>query len=231
MTDEIVPFADPVRLPAPATLKDMLREELSAHVTRERADRGDICQPEDVSPLVRALAGARDAFSEYANAFSSAAALAKRELDEELVQAVGEQDDIPNGPLLVPDTDGTDIRLVPDYGNNHHIDVDQVISTAIMNLITISRDTEPEWDEDLDDAQAYRDRYELWMAGLMRLAVDHILSMGSYSMQVSKVRAFGVALAGTEADDDAAVIRGAIRTTRNYRGVKVERKQRKESSS
>lgn len=227
MTDDLVPFAEPSRLPAPATLKETLRRELNEQVTAERAVRGEVHQPEDVYALVRKLAGAADAFSEYANAFSSAAAAAKRELDSELIAAVGENDGVPLGGLVVPDLNGTDIRFNLDKGNVHDIDADQVISIVITNLIAISRDTEPEWDEDLDDAQAYRDRYELWMAGVMRVAIDRVLTLGTYAMQVSKVRAFEADLAGTGADQEAAVVRGAVATTAKYRGVKVERKQRK----
>jgi hypothetical protein len=226
VADELVPFAEPSRLPAPADLKETLRRELSEHVTRERADRGDIHQPEDVWALVRKLAGAKDAFEEYAQAFSAAASMAGRELKEELIAAVGENDGIPLSGMSVPDTDGTDIAFSLAKGNTHGIDADQVISAVISNLIMISRDTEPE-EQPGDDYYEYRDRYETWMAGVMRLAVDHVLALGSYAMQVSKVRAFAADLAATERDGESAVVRGSISTTPTYKGVKLERKRRK----
>jgi len=227
MTDELVPFAEPSRLPAPADLKETLRRELSEHVTAERAARGDVHQPEDTWALVRKLGGAFDAFSEYANAFSSAAAMARRELDAELFAAVGDSDGVPLAGMSVPDANGTDIRFTVEKGNIHAIDTDQVISVVIANLIEITRDTEPEWDEDVEDAAGYRARYETWMAGVMRLAVDQVLALGSYAMQVSKVRAFAADLGATGVDAESAVVTGSITTTSRYKGVKMERKERR----
>jgi hypothetical protein len=227
MTDELVPFAEPSRLPAPADLKETLRRELSEHVTAERAARGDVHQPEDTWALVRKLGGAFDAFSEYANAFKSAAAMARRELDAELIAAVGESDGVPLAGMAVPDVNDTEIKFSLDQGNQYTIDADQVIQVVVANLIEITRDTEPEWDEDLEDAAGYRARYETWMAGLMVLAIDHVMQLGSYAMQVSKVRAFAADLAAAGADSESAVVTGAITRATRYKGVKMERKERR----
>jgi len=127
----------------------------------------------------------------------------------------------------VPDANGTDIRFTVEKGNIHAIDTDQVISVVIANLIEITRDTEPEWDEDVEDAAGYRARYETWMAGVMRLAVDQVLALGSYAMQVSKVRAFAADLGATGVDAESAVVTGSITTTSRYKGVKMERKERR----
>lgn len=228
-TDELVPFADPVRLPAPAELKETLRVELSRHVSDERESRGEVHQPEDVSPLVRALAAAKDAFAEYANAFSSAASLAKRELDEELVQAVGEDDGVPRGNLTVPDLNGTDIRFGLNFTNSHDIDQATVLAAVVGNTIAATRDTEPIQEVDEPD-HVYLSRYDDWLMHVVERAVDTVLALGSYSMQVSKVKAYSATLASQGLDPLAGVVRGAIKTTRAYGGVKVERKTRKEST-
>lgn len=227
MTD-LEPVPDAVRaLPAPADVGRAVKEALSARVAAERAARGDVHQPEDVYALARALAGARDLLSEYARAFSGGASLAAKELKEEHLTAVGEDDGVPRSALTVPDLDGTDIRFTVEKPNSHDIATDMVVSVAVADVMARTRDTEPEWDEDVDDAQGYRDRYELWMADVIGQAIDLVLSLGSYDMQVSKVRAYQTTLAGNGEDHLAGVVRGAITTTAQYRGVKVERKQRK----
>jgi hypothetical protein len=228
VTDDLVPFADPIRLPAPADLKDTLRLELSRHVTAERAARGDVTQPEDVSPLVRALARAKDAFGEYANAFSSAAALAKKELDEELTQAVGEKDGVPMGNLTVPDLDGTDIRFGLNFTNSHAINEQTVLAAIVGNLIDDMIGNEPVQDDGETDDD-YDSRYWRWFQHVVERAITDVLAVGSYSMQVSKVKAFSATLAGQGKDTLAAVVRGAINTTRAYGGIKMERKTRKET--
>lgn len=228
MSDDLVPVPDVVRaLPAPRVVSEALKAELYARVAAERNRRGDVHQPEDVSPLVRALAGAKELLEEYARAFTRAATIAKDELDTELFEAVGQQAGIPNSGLTVPDLDGTDILFSLLKPNKHDIDTDQVITVVINNLIEITRDTEPEWDEDVEEAPTYRARYEAWMAGVMRLAVEHVIELGTYAMQVSKVRAFATDLAGTGCDAEAAVVRGSITTTARYGGIKVDRKERK----
>ncbi len=228
MTD-LVPLPDNVRsLPAPQDVGRALKEALTARVAAERAARGEVHQPEDVSPLVRSLAGAHELLGEYARAFTGAAGLAREELDEELLAAVGEQEGIPISGLTVPDLDGTDLRFTLNKTNNHDIDERAVLAAVIGNTIAATRDTEPEWDEDIEDASAYRDRYEDWMCHVMERAIDTVIALGSYSMQVSKVNAYAVTLAGQGHDSLASVVRGSVKTTQKYRGTKLERRERKE---
>jgi len=225
--NDIVPVPDAVRaLPSPRDISTALQAELVARVERERAVRGDVHQPEDVYALVRSVAAARELLQDYARAFSSAAALAGTVLEEEHLAAVGEQDGVPLAGLTVPDLDGTDIRFGLSTSNTHTIDTNQVIMTVINTLIQVTRDTEPSWPDD-EDFDTYRDRYETWMAHVMRRVVGQVMELGSYTMQVSKVRALAAELAGGGFDAESAVVRGAISTSKNYRGVTVERKERK----
>jgi hypothetical protein len=226
VTDDLIPFAEPARLPAPADLKETLRRELSEHVARERDQRGHVHQPEDVFALVRKLAGAHDVLGEYANAFSNAASMARRELESELVTAVGEQDGIPTSGLDVPDRDGTDIRFTLAKGNTHDIELRTVIAAVVAATVARMSGGEPVQADDEDDA-AYDERYWRWFAHVIERAIDWVLSLGTYTMQVTKVRAFAATLAGDGEDAMAAVVNGAVNTTSSYRGVKMERKQRR----
>lgn len=229
MTDDLVPLPQEVRaLPAPSVIGDALKRELSARVSAERAARGDVHIEEDVYPLVRALSSAHDLLGEYASQFAAAARVARAELDNELMVAAGEQDGVPQAALTVPDG-SVNVRLAPAFGNTHNIDTDQVIDTVIALALDLSRGTEPEQGPEEEDP-VYLARYEQWMAGVIRLAVNRVLELGSYSMQVSKVQTFSEQLAATGTDDLSAVVRGSVRTTRTYQGVKYERKRRKEKS-
>lgn len=226
MTDQLVPLPDAVRaLPAPDMIGDALKRELSTRVTAERSARGDVHQPEDTFALVRALDRAHGLLTEYAHQFSQAAALARKELDNELYAAVGDSDGVPNGPLVVPDGD-RNIRLAPDHGNSHDIDTGQVTAVAVARALAITRDTEPVQRDDESDAD-YFDRYEVWLTGVIMTALRLVHSLGGFTMQVSKVRAFAAELAAQELDSLSAVVTGAIGTKRRYRGVKHERKERK----
>lgn len=228
VTDELVPLPDAVRsLPAPRDVGRALREALTARVNAEREARGEVHQPEDVSPLVRSLAGAKELLDEYARAFTGAAGLAREELDEELLAAVGEQDGVPLSGLTVPDLDGTDIRITLNKTNNHNIHQYTVLTAVIGHTIARMKGGEPEQRENEPDEE-YDDRYWSWVFRVIERVLDQVLNLGSYSMQVSKVQAYAVALAGQGEDNLAAVVRGSIKTTQNYRGTKLERKERKE---
>lgn len=227
MADEVVPVPDAVRaLPSPREIGAALKAELVARVTRERAVRGDVHQEEDVYALVRALAGARDLLHEYAYEFAGAEGSATQMLEEELVAAVGEQDGIPTSGLKVPDLNGTDIHFDLATSNTYDIDQRAVLTAVIWTAIDRMRDGEPAQEQDESD-RAYEDRYWKWFAHVVERVLDVVFNLGTYSMQVSKVRAYMTALAGEGDDAMAAVLRGAITKTQRYRGVKVERKQRK----
>lgn len=226
MSDELAPLPEAVRaLPSPDLIGDALKRELNARVTAERDARGDVHQPEDTYALVRSLDRAHGLLTEYAHQFSQAAALARKELDNELYTAVGDSDGVPNGPLVVPDGD-RNIRLAPDHGNSHDIDAAQVVAVAVARALDITRDTEPE-QELAESEDAYMLRYDAWLTGVIMTALRLVHSLGTFSMQVSKVRAFAAELASLELDSQAAVVNSAVHTSRRYRGVKHERKERK----
>lgn len=223
---ELVPLPDAVRaLPAPSQIGDALKQELSSRVGAERIMRGDVHQPEDVYALVRPLAAAYELLTEYAHQFTSAARVARAELETELTFAVGEQDGIPQGKLTVPDGD-VEVRLAPDHGNTHTIDLLPVLSAVIADILGQSRDTEPEQEPGETDRD-YLERYERWMAAVIHAVIEGVFALGTFSPQVSKVQAYAVDLASRQDDQLSAVVRSSVQTTRRYKGVKYERKERK----
>lgn len=227
MTDELMPVPDAVRaLPSPRDISAALMAELQGRVERERLARGDVHQPEDVYPLVRSLAGARDLLQDYARVFSSAAGLAGTMLEEEHLTAVGENDGVPLAGLKVPDLDGTDIQFTLSKPNSHDIDQRTVIAAVVARTVALMAGGEPVQETDESDTD-YATRYWRWFAHVIERAIDWVLELGSYTMQVSKVRAFAAALAGDGEDGMSAVVTSAVKTTPQYRGVKVERKQRR----
>lgn len=227
MSDDLVPLPPQIQgIPSPRDVGTMLVANLAVRVHHARQARGTTRQPEDVYALVRSLGGAKEMLEDYARSFTTAATEAKHWIDEELIEAVGEHDGIPRSGLKVPDTDGTDLHLTLNTPNSHTIDQPAVIAAIIGNTLAATRDTEPD-NLPGEDYDAYRDRYEAWMVHVIERVVDQVLAVGSYSMQVSKVNAYAVALAGEGEDHLAGVVRGSVTTTSNYRGIKVERKERK----
>lgn len=227
MSDDLVPLPPQIQgIPSPRDVGTMLVANLAVRVHNAREARGGVTQPEDVNALVRSLGGAKEMLEDYARAFTTAAQEAGHYLREEHLSAVGEQDGVPQSGLKVPDLDGTDIVFTLDQPNSHTVDQDQVIAVAINRRLELHRDTEPIQADD-EPSYLYLERYEQWMFIVMRLAVADVLGVGTYTMQVSKARAFAAQLAGEGRDAAAAVVRGAINTTTRYRGVKVERRERK----
>lgn len=229
MTDDLVPVPvpDAVRaLPSPREISTALIAELTSRSARVRVDRGDVHQPEDTYPLVRALQGARELLEDYGRAFATAAALAADELRYELVSAVGEQDGVPVSGLLVPDLDGTDIALSKVTSNSYDIDQRSVIAAVISTTVVRMADTEPLQQSDEGD-QAYDDRYWRWFTHVIETAIDQLFALGTFTLQVSKVRAYMTTLSGQGDDAVAAVLRTSIRKTEKYGGVKIERKERR----
>jgi len=227
VTDDLVPLPPQIQgIPSPRDVSTMLISNLAVRVHYARTARGDVTQPEDVNALVRALGGAKEMLDEYSRAFATAAREAVHYLEEELLFAVGEQDGVPLSGLKVPDLDGTDLVFTLMKPKTHTVDEPQVIDVAVVDALAAARDTEPAQEPDESNA-AYLDRYERWMAGVVHMAVNTVIGLGSYSMQVSKVRAYAVELAGRGADTLASVVRGSITTKDKYTGTKFERKERK----
>lgn len=233
------------RFPDHRTLGKALQDGVNATMAQLRAARGEVVAEEDVYEAVRWAQGIAESFNEYGRAFAGAAALVAQYAEEELTEAVGEQDGVPLKSLTVPDVDGTDIRLSKETGNTHHIDKAAVLQALAVSLVQ-GDDLAGEMAvilSDLYDRVEPTDKgteeatYEAAEAKLVEVllgAFEQLAALGSFSLQVSKVEAFRKELARRDTLM-ASTVAGAVRTTKKYAGVKMSRttptKKPKESPS
>lgn len=219
--DELVALWQPLQMPAPTVLREALLLRLERLVIEARRERGDVTLPEDTFALVRSLARSRELLGEYQDAMSAAQRFVDGEITEELTEAVGEQDGVPTGNLTVPDLDGTNIRLVRDQSNEYSVDVTALMSVVIADVMS-------SWVlvERVRDADTATEASELIVGGL-QYAFERLLQTGRFDPQPTKLNAYAVDLAGTGRDDLAAAVSSAVRKKTRYKGVKVERVQRK----
>jgi len=204
-------------LPAPADLKALLLHKIEHGVAAMRAERGDVHMPEDTFALQRELAYAKDVLGEYGRAFAAAEKVALQIAEEELIEAVGEQDGIPNEPLIVPDGRG-DVRVAPDFKNEYQFDLDSLIEVVavrwgsdLARLIALDGAAPPNVDVPVTAVRTVRD------------ALNELLSLGSFLPSVRAVDAYAKHVARQGDDNMSAVVRSAKRKTRKYKGVKITR--------
>ena len=229
---ELVPLAAIKNLPTPADFAKILRDWLDQEIDRVRKERGEVTAAEDTFAMVRALQRTREAFADYSRAFASVGNVAAQEIENELLDAVGEQEGIPLSSLNVPDTDGTVIKLSRNMPNSHSIDVDPLYSALAMRMLhttDIQQDaleaaTAMLLTEDQATATANLNEVLVRMLGLAML---ELTKLGNFSAQVSKVRALSKELAVLGMDDLAAVVSKSVRTTKEYKGVSISREQPK----
>lgn len=231
---ELVPLPDEVRLPSPRDFSRMLREGLEAEILRVRTERGPVTAPEDTHALVRSLQGVRETFGEYARGLTGAAKIAAQEIEEELLAAVGEQDGVPNGAMNVTDHDGTVIRVAPDTRNDYEIDENALypaLAEVIMMTTEIAVDLENACLDaalaDADDRPAAAAERNAVIARALILAMTELPRVGTFTPQVTKVRALAGELGRLGDDSLAATVTGAIRKRTVPNGVKIERKEPK----
>lgn len=197
-------------LPDGLVLKRELLQRIRTAYAELDAERGEVHVPEDTFRMQRLLAASRDQFDAYLEAFKAAVAELKAIQEEELVLAVGEQNGVPNQGLTVPDAEG-DIRLALDAPRSHDIDLSQLVAV----LVTVLQDNASE-DSDTQFAIQYA----------VEETVKALQGWGKVEPQVTKVKAWAATLARNGRDQDASVVKGAIREqTPTYRGVKFERRK------
>lgn len=192
----------------PVQLQRALKDRIQAAYAELYAQRGAVHTPEDTYAMQRRLAATAEQCKAYAQAFNEARKVLAQLQEEELVEAVGEQDGIPLGGLTVPHADG-DIRISLDAPAVYDIDVQQLLAVLFGVL--------------LDEVRGGEMAGEEALVHTMQRMMDTLLSWGKFEPQVSKVKAWGATLARNGRDDDAAVVSGAITKHNPYKGVKFER--------
>lgn len=221
------------RFPSHQTLGKALQDGVNATMAQLRAARGEVVTEEDVYEAVRWAQGIAESFHEYGRAFAGAAALVGQYAEEELTEAVGEQDGVPLKSLTVPDVDGTNIRLAKETSNVHHINKAAVLQALAVSLVQ-HQDVAGQLAEILSDLYARVEladdaRQEATYETAEGQLVDFLLqafveleALGSFNLQVSKVEAFRTELARQDTLM-ASTVAGAMGKTTKYTGVKMSR--------
>lgn len=205
MSDELTPLPSlPPGMPSPRALTEALTEQLGQHITAARKARGEVHAAEDTFPLVRSMVASHELLADYARSFTTAAKIVTQELESELLDAAGEQDGIPAGGVTVADIEG-DIRLTPHFDTEYDIELSTLIAVVISDAI-----------DQVGPANSEAAASD---------AVETLLSLGSFTPQVSKVKAYAKQLARREQDKAASVVSGTVRKKQTYRGVKAKRKE------
>jgi hypothetical protein len=209
-----------VQLPTTPNLRRQLKLGLDAVLSEPRPE---VQSPEDTFALQRRLAAIGEQAKDYGRAFT---AFEKEDLRpamaEILADAVGEQDGIPNGALVVPDADGTNIKISPAKENSYSIDTDMVYNAVAQSVMETGRDAL---------AAMFRAEYagdgataQMHLAAVLTLGMQQAAALGKYEPQVSKVRAFADEVARTEGGDiTAAILKSSIKKTVIDKGVTVTR--------
>lgn len=221
-------------LPAPSSIAAQLRRQLNDAVAAERARRGEVRMPEDVWPMMRALGRVVETCGEYERAFKKAAHEATLVAEEDLMDAVGEQNGVPNQGMTVPDADG-DVKINLWLANTYQFD-----QAALFNAVAYAVRTEYSASSELiqimqrftgrprltDDEERDLDgQVDEFVAHLVLAAMRALLELGKFEPQVTKVRKFTTELArqGNDLDGVVSSVTSGTRKHTEYKGVKVVR--------
>lgn len=215
MSNEIEPFVTAElidNLPDPRDLTRVVKERIESATQQFRAERGDVHLPEDTFDLHRRLQATAEKCADYARGFTAAGKLIRELQREELEAAVGEQDGVPLSGLTVP-TAGGDIRIAPDFRNEHTIDPELVQAAIAAKLST-------EYGPDSE--------MHTFLCQVARDAMTALCAAGKWEPQVSKVRAVAGQWSRGGDDTAASSLASAVRTKRTFQErVTVERKEPK----
>jgi len=205
-------------LPDPQDLKRVVKERVALAYADLHAARGEVLKPEDTFDLHRRLQATREQMDGYARGFKEVATLIGQLQEEELVEAVGEQDGIPTSGLTIP-TAGGDIVVKPSFKRVNDIEPDQV-RAAIVHGITEA------WIEPVEHAAVHSaDLLEDRLREMLEQALSMLVATGKWEPQVSKLKATAAEWARNGHDDLAARLIKAHKVRQRYEDkVDVTRK-------
>lgn len=195
-------------------LKRQLSEAFEQHLAELRQERGVVYTPEDTHSVIRKVADVADTAAAYADAFKALVTRAEAVLGEELLEAVGgDQQGVPARPMDVPHGDET-IRLQLEFKTHRRIEADQVY-TALVSLVDM------EWADDDRDPTA--DPWGFALDCITRV-INGLLPANTQP-NPTKVEALAVALGRRGEDQLASVVRSAVGARqKEFRKVSVDRK-------
>jgi hypothetical protein len=216
-------------MPAPHDLVGILRENLHVLVLELRQARGEVHAPEDVYVPVRRLGALAEGLQDYGRAFTKVAGEVREFIQDELEEAVGEQDGVPNSGMRVPDVDGTDLKIELDIRNEYNISLGPVLTGAAL----FTRENAPgllgfalaDW-EMADDGRMLVSEEAL--LAMMSEGMRTLIACGQFKPQITKVRAMATEIARIDPKTASTITNMLKRAKRtDFRGVKVKREQPK----
>lgn len=205
-------------LPDPQALKRVVKERIEQAYADLYAARGKVLSPEDTFDLHRRLQATAEQMDSYARGFKDVAALIRQLQQEELVEAVGEQDGVPLSGLTIP-TAGGDIVVKPEFKRQNDIDAAKV-QAAIIDGITTA------WMEPIEHAAVHSsETLEENLRELLEQALTALVGTGKFEPQVSKLKATAAEWARIGRDDMAAELMRSLQVRQKFQDrVTVERK-------
>jgi hypothetical protein len=205
-------------LPEPHALKAVVKERIQEAYAVLHAARGEVLRPEDTYDLHRQLQATRERMEGYARGFTEVANLIGQLQQEELVEAVGEQDGVPLSGLTIPAAGG-DIVVTPSFKRINDIDPERV-QTAIVNGVTDA------WVEPIEHAAVHStETLEEGLREMLTQALAALVATGKWEPQVSKLKATAAQWARAGRDDMAGNLMAAHGVRQKFEDkVTVQRK-------
>lgn len=217
-------------------LRAQLEHALATAVMEMRAARGTVVSQEDTYELVRRLAKAQEVFGQWAGAFTAAGKACTQHIEDELLTAVGEQDGIPTGRMIVPTGGAHEYVVTPEYrAGSDTWDVHSIIgvvadvAAAEHAASGCSCEPYPSGDGPERDCVVHGDPAVVSQEVAANAGHKLLGLLSSPKWASTKVDALRRSLAGTPEGDRMASVLGQARNKgeRVYQGVKVELEEAK----
>lgn len=221
MTDDLVRLLSTELvegLPDPQALKRTVKERIDQAYADLYAARGKVLQAADTFGLHRRLQATREQMDAYARGFAEVSKLIGQLQQEELVEAVGEQDGVPLSGLTIP-TAGGDIVVSPSFKRVNDIDP-EAVQKAIIDGVTEA------WMEPVEHAAIHStETLEEALHELLAQALTALIGTGKWEPQVSKLKATAAEWARSGNDQMAGKLLAAHEVKQRYQDrVDVTRK-------
>jgi hypothetical protein len=205
-------------LPDPQALKRVVKERIQQAYADLHAARGEVLKPEDTYDLHRRLQATREQMEAYGRGFTEVAKLIGQLQQEELVEAVGEQDGVPLSGLTIP-TAGGDIVVAPSFSRVNDIEP-EAVQAAIVKGVSDA------WMEPIEHAAVHStEELETGLREMLEQALTALVGTGKWEPQVKKLKATAAEWARAGRDDMAGELMKAHTVRQQYEDkVDVTRK-------
>jgi len=208
-------------LPDPQALKRTVKERIEQAYADLHKARGEVLKAEDTYDLHRRLQATREQMEAYSRGFAEVAKLIAQLQQEELVEAVGEQDGVPLSGLTIP-TAGGDIVVKPSFKRVNDIGPEAVQTAIVHGLVEA-------WIESIEHAAVHSaDTLEENLRELVQQALTVLIGTGKWEPQVTKLKVTAQEWARAGHDDLAGRLMAAHTVRQQYQDkVDVSRKEPK----